>query len=99
MSTNLILDVAEVALTRLPSNSSVCFVHIDNIHKDILAGKGICKIKATENDIRNALKIIFPIYKNKRKNTQLFKISSNAAYKSCRKMDMKFRLLPHIIKK
>ncbi|WP_445371372.1 hypothetical protein ACH518_19990 [Methylomonas sp. HW2-6] len=99
MSTNLMLDVAEVALTRLPINSSVCFVNIDDIHKDILAGKGMCKIKATESDIRNALKTIFPIYKNKRKNIKLFKISSNVAYKSLRKLDIKLRPLLHIIKK
>jgi hypothetical protein len=92
------LDVAEVALIRLTSNSSVCFVHIDDIYEDILAGNGVCKIRATKNDIRNVLKIIFPIYKNKRKNTQLFKISSHAAYESCRKMHMKLRPLPHIIK-
>lgn len=98
MSTNLLLDVTELALTKLPSDSSVCFVHIDEIYEDVLAGNTLCKTRATKSEIKRALRTMFPIYKNKSKRTNIFKISSRSAYGTCRNMHIRLRPFSDIVK-
>lgn len=99
MNTDLLLDVTELALTKLPNDSSVCFVHIDDIFRDLLSGKTLCKTKATKGEVKRVLKRMFPIYKNRKKDTVLFKISSESAYGTCRTMHMRLRPLSDIARK
>lgn len=96
MKSNLLLDIAELSLTHLSNNSSVTFVNINDLYQEFLSGKTLCREDADFNEFKEALKIIFPIYKNKRKHTVEFKISSNTAYESCEKLFLKLRPIADI---
>ncbi len=98
MNSNVLLDVAELALTHLDRSSSVTYANIDSLYDEYISGGGLCRIPITKNQFRSALKIMFPIYKNKRKHTQEFKISSRAAYSVCEDLSIKLRPLNHIVK-
>lgn len=98
MNTDLLLDVTELALTNLHSDSSVCFIHIDDIYRELLVGKTLCKTKATKAEVKRVLRTMFPIYKNRKKHTVLFKISSESAYGTCRTMHIRLRPLSDIVR-
>ena len=96
MKSNLLLDVAELALTHLTSKSSVSHIDVNVLYKEFMEGKTLCKDKASFEEFKIALRTIFPIYKNKRKHTVQFKISSRTAYSTCETLSLKLRPLTHI---
>ena len=96
MKSNVLLDVAELALSHLDKNSSVTYINSDELYEEYIQGGSLCRIKISEENFRDALKIMFPIYKNVRKHTRNFKISEKSAYTSCDKLSIKFRPLSHI---
>lgn len=98
MNSSLLLDIAELSLTHITNKSSVEFVDINILYDEFIQGKTLCKGKATFQEFRIALKTIFPIYKNNRKNTVNFKISSKTAYSKCSELSLNLRPLSHINK-
>ena len=96
MNSTLLLDVAELALTHITNDSSVAFVEANKIYEEFISGETLCKSNASFEEFRSALKIMFPIYKNKKKHTHLFKISSHTAYAVCEERVLKLRPLSHI---
>ncbi|WP_445368212.1 hypothetical protein ACH5Y9_01215 [Methylomonas sp. BW4-1] len=96
MKTNLLLDVAELSLRSLPDNSAVTFVNIEELYERFLRGESLCKSKASFDEFRLAIKTVFPIYKNNRRKTKIFKISSVSAYRYFDSKSIKFRPLSHI---
>lgn len=98
VNSTLLLDITELALTHITSDSSVTFVDVHEIYAEFISGDTLCKSRASFVEVRTALKTMFPIYKNKRKNTQIFKISSNATYAVCEARMLKLRPLSHINK-
>lgn len=49
--------------------------------------------------LRTAMRILFPIYKNRRRRTRVFKIRAKEAYKYAQMKRMRFRPLAHIQQK
>lgn len=96
MKTNLLLDVAELSLGHLPDNSSVTFINIEELYERFSRGESLCKSKASFEEFRIAIKTVFPIYKNKRRKTKVFKISSTSAYRYFDSKSIKLRPLTHI---
>ena len=96
MNSNLLLDVAELSLTHITKKSSVVFVDINTLYSELIQGKALCKSNMTLNEFRIALKTIYPIYKNKKKHTVKFKISSKTAYLRCEELSLRLRPLSHI---
>ncbi len=98
MNSNLLLDIAELSLTRIIAGSSVAFVGVGELYEEFVSGNTLCKSKASFSQFHTALKTIFPIYKNKRKRTKIFKLSSITAYAVCESMSIRLRPLSHINK-
>lgn len=100
MKSNLLLDITELVLTHLSCESSVTFVNIDTIYKEVRQGKTLSRrTNITIDEIKSSLREIFPIYKNNRRHTQDFKISSKTAYSTCKKLNLRLRPLSHICKR
>ncbi len=98
MNSNILLDVAELALKHVKEGSTVDYVDINELYQEFENGKTLCKSAASFKEFRLALETIFPIYKNKRKHTQLFKISTRTAYSECDKLLLILRPLAHIMR-
>jgi len=96
VNTNLLLDVAELALTHITEESSVTFVNIGKLYNKFIEGKTLCRSTASYDEFRKALITMFPIFKNNHKNTTKMKISINAAYKTCETLSIKLRPIEHI---
>lgn len=96
MNTNLLLDVAELALTHITEGSSVAFVDIGKLYNEFIEGKTLCESTASYGEFRRVLITMFPIYKNNHKNTTKMKISINAAYTTCEMLSLILRPIEHI---
>lgn len=96
MRTNLLLDVAELALSTVPISRSVNYINPSSLYDKLLVGDTVCKSTASKSEFIESLKIMFPVYKNKKRGTIIFKITIDAPYFVSKKLGIKLRPLNHI---
>ncbi|MCF6218559.1 MAG: hypothetical protein L3J94_07360 [Gammaproteobacteria bacterium] len=99
MKSNVLLDVAELALSHLGDKSNVTYVNINDLYDEYISGGALCRIPVSKEYFRSALKTMFPIYKNVRKHTNDFKISIKSAYFVCDELSLTLRPIEHIMQR
>lgn len=96
MRTNLLLDVAELAISKVPISRRVYYINPVALYDNLLSGNTVCKSIASKSEFMESLKIMFPVYKNKKRGTLIFKITIDAPYIVSKKLGIKLRPLNHI---
>ena len=88
------IDVLEICFLNIPKGKNTAKIKPGDILNQLNQNKVNGK-KRTISNIRKAIKIIFPIYKNCKTNTKTFKISRRAAYDFLKRNEILLRPAEH----
>jgi len=94
MNNMFCLDVIEICLLNLPENESVSEIKPKTILTQ-LNRLNWDKRKHSELDVRKILKEVFPIHKNRDRNTKSFKISRSAVEEFLKSHSILLRPIEH----
>lgn len=98
MNISLCLDVAELMLKKSIPPSTVTYCSINELYYEFISGQTLAKSKATKNELKKAVKIICPIYKNVRRKNKIIKISVPVIYNTCRSLNLNLRKYEDIMR-
>jgi hypothetical protein len=99
LKSNLLLDIAELALSFTTPGKNIASVKTKKLYKNFFLGNTLCKSKASIPQLREAVATILPFHKNNHKKNKFIKISVNKVYLNCEELDLKLRPIEHIQKK
>jgi len=88
------IDVLEICLLNIPKGKNTVKIKPEDILNQLNQNK-INDKKRTISNIQKAIKIIFPIYKNRKTNTKTFKISRRAANDFLKRNEILLRPVEH----
>ncbi|CAO5676555.1 MAG: hypothetical protein HEEMFOPI_02019 [Holosporales bacterium] len=88
----LYLEVAQSALSLIPENKKTRKVHFYKVYQNMTNRNPALFSRVTPNEVRDALRIVFPLHKNCRQKQKTMKIDVDTAYEQLN--DLSLNLLP-----